>query len=69
MTPKQREALAWLAKHGPVYSWEVRRRSGFQARTFEALAEKGKVQVERTISRYTSLPVSIYRHPNPEVPS
>ncbi len=59
---RQRDALRWLEANGPLYSWQVRR-TGFTARTFDALAERGVITREETVSRYTKLPVVVYRHP------
>lgn len=62
LSSRQREALAWLEKNGPLFSWQVRR-TGFTLRTWEALAERGVITREETVSRYTKLPTVVYRHP------
>lgn len=65
MRARQKEALAFLLGHGPLFSWQVRR-TGFTARTFDALAERGLITRTETVSRYTKLPVVVYRHPQTE---
>lgn len=62
LSSRQREALRWIEQRGPLYSWAVKR-SGFPLRTWEALAEKGVITREETTSRYTKLPIVVYRHP------
>ena len=58
MTPRQRDALAWVREVGEATPWQARR-AGYQLRTLDALAHQGRVDTETRPGRVK--PYTVWR--------